>query len=665
MLIKHLRNIVSLNERFAYNLLGLIRKLILPIFNSFLESQEKKIRKKLKENSIEIRDNLSKIIPKIYAKDLDEILSEEKKQYIISIANKAVKQEFDILSTKVKFENEIDWHIDFNSGFKWPKGKLYIKYNQVDESNNADVKFPRELSRCHHFLYLGQAYLLTNNEKYTKAFINQIEHWILDNPYKKSINWGCSMDIAIRAVNWIYALNMFSESKSITDSSFNMIITSLYLHGRYIYENPEKNRVYNHNHYLSDLCGQIIISLLFDNLNNEEVKGWKSNGIYEFYREIRLQILPSGFTYERTTNYHRLVTELIAYTIIFLLQNDIEVPQDILLRVKKMFECIKYYLFKDGTAPIIGDQDSGRFLPFFPYETNYQNYLLSVSSYLFTDGFKDHNLTTVDTLFLFGKSEFDKMSSGSNSIKKYDSVSFPDAGFYIMKSEDVYVFINNSGLSHYNENKAGTHTHSDLLSFVYEYKGIPFLIDPGSYVYSSNPAERMKFRSTAMHNTLTVDDLDQNSLRVNDLWSIERNAIPKEIIWISNDNEDIYEGLHTGYQRLVDPVIHQRKFLLDKKDKILSIFDSIKCKSEHSIKLHFHFDDKVDVEILNKKRLKLKKDNIKLEMKFELDNSFDLKLQQEYISKSYNSKQLAPYVEMSMNICEDINILTKIMQWND
>ena len=293
-MIVYLRNILSLNERFAYNLIGKLRDLISPFFDNFLKLQEKRIKKKLAPNITNLRRHLINILPQVDTDDLIKEISNAEKKDIIFNANKILLNEFEILSTKVKFQKKIDWHLDFKSGYRWPKGKLYSKYNQVDKNNSADVKFPRELSRCHHFLYLGEAYLLTSDEKYTKEFIAQIRNWILENPYKKSINWGCSMDIAIRASNWIYSLNMFAGSLLIDDVFFHEIMTSLYLHGRYIYENPEKNRVYNHNHYLSDLAGQILISIVFETTEIKETKSWKENGIYEFFREIRVQILPTG-----------------------------------------------------------------------------------------------------------------------------------------------------------------------------------------------------------------------------------------------------------------------------------------------------------------------------------------------------------------------------------
>ena len=466
------------------------------------------------------------------------------------------------------------------------------------------------------------------------------------------------MDIAIRAANWIYSLRMFSKSKLIDDNFLIEIFTSIYLHGRYIYENPEKNRAYNHNHYLSDLAGQILISLIFEKSDFKETRLW---------REIRIQILPTGFSYERTTNYHRLVTELISYTLILIKNNNLEIPQDISFRVKKMFEVIPNYLFLDGTAPIIGDQDNGRFLPFFPYDINYQKYLLRIGAVLFNDErFKFlSSKSNIDILFLFGEKGVKKFNALIPKTEVIKSKSFSDAGFYTLRSDKVYVFINNSGFSHYNEVIGiGTHTHSDLLSFVYAYEGVSFLIDPGTYVYSSSPKERMKFRTTAMHNTLTVDDFNQNDISENELWSMRRNVIPSELLWLSSDNKDIYEGCHTGYLRLNDPVRHRRRFELDKVTNNLNIIDKIECAAEHEVKCHFHFDEGVAVEIIE--NVVYSNRNLKnIKISFSLKNEYSLELKKEYISKSYNSRQLSSYVVLSFKIDNTTELVTEIKNFKN
>ena len=87
-------------------------------------------------------------------------------------------------------------------------------------------------------------------------------------------------------------------------------------------------------------------------------------------------------SYERSTNYNRLVLELIIVPVL-LLKVTHEIPQDIWYRLEKMFEFIMYCLKPDGTAPIIGDQDDGRLLPFGAEETIDYRYLLSLGALLF------------------------------------------------------------------------------------------------------------------------------------------------------------------------------------------------------------------------------------------------------------------------------------------
>jgi len=454
---------------------------------------------------------------------------------------------------------------------------------------------------------------------------------------------------------------MFENSALVDKKFLHLFLSSLYLHGIFIFTNPEKNWTNNHNHYLSDLAGQIFLGMLFKGINFG--KQWLHRGLTDFYKEIRIQILPTGASYERSTNYHRLVTEIISYTIAILIFNKQKVPDDILYRLRLMFSFIKNYTRPDGEAPIIGDHDDGRFLPFTYSLKNNHRYLLSLASILFKDeNYKNHSAGFIPECYflinnIHSKQEFD--SCKGDDLKPI-STAFKDAGFYIMRDNNTYLFINISGLSHYNEINSGTHTHSDLLSFELIYNNISFIIDPGSYVYSKDKKERKKFRSTMMHNTATVDGMDQHIIFEDKLWWMENNAIPNLINWESSNEKDIFEAEHSGYMRLPDPVNHKRKIVFEKLKNKWQIKDNFTAITEHEYVICFHFDIGV-IPIVNKNQVILSKENEKLKLNFS-SNKGDLEIRKkkDFISKGYAIKKEAWVVEVMVRVNGALSIITNI-----
>ncbi len=231
---------------------------------------------------------------------IEENLSKIKTDSIVNEADKYLGDYINILGSGWINIYPVNWHMDFKTGYIWQQGTFFRDYDQETLEVNCDVKVPRELSRFHHLLKVALAYKLTQNEKYASYCIEQINHWIDENPLMFSINWGCTMDVAIRAVNWIWILNFLTNSSLLTDEKKYKILKSLYEHGWYIYRNPEKGIYNNHNHYLGDLAGQIYLGLLFNRAG--ECERWLSEGMNELYREIRYQILPCGISYEKSTN---------------------------------------------------------------------------------------------------------------------------------------------------------------------------------------------------------------------------------------------------------------------------------------------------------------------------------------------------------------------------
>jgi len=547
-----------------------------------------------------------------------------------------------LLGSKEHLLKPHSWHKDFKTNFEWPKGTFFRDYDQEALGNDCDVKVPRELSRSHHILKVALAYYLAKEEKYAEFVVQQIDNWIDENPLMFSINWGCTMDVAIRAVNWVWILRFINDSDLLSKDLLKKISTSLYEHGWYIYRRPEKGLSYNHSHYLSDLAGQIYLGVLFQDM--DEPKKWIEEGKNELFREMRLQILPSGMTYERSTNYNRLVLELFLASILLLKNNGHEIPSDIWHRLETMFDFLKESLKPDGTSPIIGDQDNGRLLPFGSEEGLDYRYLLSLGAVLFNrSDFKQFgNGFNIYSILLGPKNAkeiYDDLKIDNKH--KLKSIAFKDAGLFIMRENDNYLIFNITGKGKYPEASHGAHTHSDLLSFELFTHGKTFLVDPGTFVYSADIEQRKLFRSTKMHNTVTIDDQSQNIIDEYSPWDFERNAIPSLEKWESNEKYDEIIASHNGYSRLHDPVIHKRKIRFEKSSELWIISDYFTGTGIHTFHFYFHFDTGIDFSIENNTVTTLCDDTKNIELQFSEVVGLVLDKEQSYVSKSYGKKDEA------------------------
>jgi hypothetical protein len=57
----------------------------------------------------------------------------------------------------------------------------------------------------------------------------------------------------------------------------------------------------------------------------------------------------------------------------------------------------------------------------------------------------------------------------------------------------------------------------------------------------------------------------------------------------STSRYDRFVGLHTGYQRLKDPVIHSREVVFEKMQRLMTVTDTLNCHGDHDVELLWHF----------------------------------------------------------------------------
>lgn len=255
------------------------------------------------------------------------------------------------------------------------------------------------------------------------------------------------------------------------------------------------------------------------------------------------------------------------------------------------------------------------------------------------------------------REEFDALCE--EPIRK-ESKLYRDAGLAVMRSGDNYCLLNVDNQGFYMDDCLGSgHAHCDWLSFVLAMGGENFIVDTGSYVYSSDPAERNRFRSTAMHNTIVVDGKSQTDIPEKELWKLPRTGRTSIEKWVAGVEADYIEVTHDGYSRLQLPVVHRRSVSFDKNKASLVINDTIFGEGEHQIESLLHLAPEVEA-VVEGSSVKLNKNGKVLTIAFSSAQDIEVSVRTDYISLGYGGKEEARVVCIRCDMNEHFHLLTEI-----
>jgi len=474
----------------------------------------------------------------------------------------------------------INWCVDYKSGYQWDINTFYTNVRTQSDLIGVDIKLPWELSRCQHFGILITAYSINNDERYGHEVKNQIIDWIHNNPFCHGPNWVCAMDVGIRVSNWLLAIEYFKGKDIFDDRTITLIAKSIIHHIKYLENNLEWTSKLTSNHYLSDIAGMYFLSQYFKSYKKN--KRLEKFSIDELNKEIFKQTYSDGVNSEGSTSYHRLVLEIFAYCGLLDKKTSKKLSKGYFKRLMKLFNFSNSIMDRSGFAPQIGDNDSGIFIKFKNRKILDYSYLNIIERALFKDC--DNNLNGIDC----EEPEHAILGVEWNGKKYYSNkynqcVSFDEAGIYIYKRGDIYILISNGPNG---QNGNGGHAHNDKLSFIIKYKEEEIFIDPGTFLYTPFPEERNKFRSTKSHNTVCVNDEEQNRFVENYLFGTIEDCKERTNKIITNENGFTFVGSHDSYKRINKNLVHQREIKFDYKKlrfEIKDLFKDKKVKKEATL----------------------------------------------------------------------------------
>ncbi len=514
---------------------------------------------------------------------------------VIARADAALRHEFDLLgSGQTTLGPQLPWLDDFKTGRHYALEYCRdIQYMELDKP--TDVKVPWELSRCQHFTALGQAYWLTADERYAREYRAEIEDWIGANPFAYSVNWACAMDVALRAISWIWGFYFMATSPACADPAFRRaLLRSLFMHGEFVFTHLETSDV-NGNHYLSDGAGLVFLGLFFKHTSSGQ--RWLARGRTIVFDEMPLQVSGDGVDFEQSTAYHRLVLELFLTSYLLLEKHGEPVPAEHLTRLTRMIDFVAAYTKPGGLAPLIGDADDGRVQKLGTQDINDHRYMLSTGAVRFARAdWKAAAERCWDESFWLlgpdGAAAFDRLPAVPRRI---DSVAFPAGGFYILRSPSAHVVIDCGEVG---MRGRGGHGHNDILSFELALNGRGVVTDCGAFLYTASREWRNRFRSTAFHNVAQVDGEELNRFIGEDaLWQLHDDAHPVGVRFEQTDEGDYFRGGHDGYARLSPAVMPSREIFVGSGGASVIVRDRIDGAGAHTVVWRFHFDPSLTAEL--------------------------------------------------------------------
>lgn len=509
-------------------------------------------------------------------------------------AGRLAAHRFDLLGFgRVDCGDELDWHRDPVTDEAWER-RFWADYDLVHEHAAGDPKRVHELGRHQHLPRLGKAWLLLEEERHAREAVGQMLGWIDQDPPGEGVHWHSSLEIALRALSWLWTLFFILPSRCLDEVAARRIGKSLFAQLDHVLAYPS---VYSspNTHLLGEAAALYAAGLVFSDC--EGGAAWRDRGAELLTRGLERQVLPDGVHEELSTAYHAYALDFALQALALAEVNGHQPPPALRRAAEAMAEHLLHVAWPDGSLPRLGDDDGGRALALAATSYDHPLDLLSTAAVLFgRPDFKARaGVLREETLWLLGcraEAAWEALPAASPGPLR---AAFPEAGYFVQRSGwrslDSQLLFDCGGLGR----ATGGHGHADALSVTLATGGRELLVDPGTYVYNGRAEWRDAFRSTRAHNTVVVDGRDQSEPGDTFRWRSRARARLLEDEGF--DGLDLVGGEHDGYARPPVGVIHRRRVLYARPDYWL-VLDDFRAApgstgaagggSEHTFDLLYH-----------------------------------------------------------------------------
>jgi hypothetical protein len=431
-------------------------------------------------------------------------------------------------------------------------------YLAIDPSKSAveDIKLVWEPARFTWIYPLVRAYILSGDESFPETFWQEFEAFTDINLPNMGPNWVSAQEVAIRLISFVFAYQVFCSTESCTDARINHLSRSIADHAERIPPTINYARSQNNNHLLSEAAGLITAGRAIP--DHPKADSWINTGRRWFNHALENQISSAGTYTQHSTNYHRMMLQLALW---------VSNLEDSITQANKerLADATKWLLGlidpDTGRVPNLGHNDGSYCQPF--TSCSYADYrpvvqaaaLKFLNEQPFPDGPWD------ELAFWFGskKNEHKQAVAQDVSLEAIILNEYPESHLTMHdQASSTWACLR---AARYQSRPA----HADQLHIDLWWREHNVALDAGTYSYNAPPPWDNALIHTEMHNTVTINGIDQMMQAGRFLWLdwAQAEIIDKKIDPDGKRVEVIAH--HQGYHAI--GVMHQRIITCESSNK--------------------------------------------------------------------------------------------------
>lgn len=447
------------------------------------------------------------------------------------------------------FGSPVRWHLDPLRGRTAPAAH-WSRVPYLDPEVVGDHKVVWELNRHQHLVTLAQGHRLNPAPALLERIAALVENWLGANPPAIGINWASSLEVSLRAIAWTWVLHLTGTALPLPLR--RRMVASLDLHGRHI-ERHLSTWFSPNTHLTGEALGLLYLGTAWPRLSH--ATRWRERGWGILCEQLPLQIRPDGTYFEQSSWYLGYTVDFYAHALRLALGGGLRVPACVKERVSAAARALQAISRRDGTIPLLGDDDGGRLLPLGPRPpTCFRDTLVHASVVLDMPDLRMGLDVPAHALWLLGTLPSD--AAGDTPAARHP-LALPEGGWYLlggMAGESCLRAVIDAGP---HGALSGAHGHADALAIDLTVDDAPVVSDPGACCYIG--PERDRFRGTAVHSTLTLGGGNSAEPAGPFRWARTPNTTVHA--WHTAPGHAWLDASHDGWSAMAPDLRHRRGVL--------------------------------------------------------------------------------------------------------